>query len=104
MVGVCGSGGGRLLTRAALWFRVCGSQSRARQQAVIRFLNQPPYADSYSGDIHPRIGIGHVRVAAHIMVREWEVPEQGAVVVAKPVAEIVSNSPLLADAGHRFDF
>ena len=44
-----------------------------------------------------------MRVAADVMIGQRIMPEERAVVVAKPVVEIVTHAALLADTGERFE-
>src|SRR2546426_734437 len=48
--------------------------------------------------INSGLGCRHVRVAAQIMFGHRKMPDQRAVIAAKPISEIISHAALLAQA------
>ena len=43
-------------------------------------------------------------IAADVVIRQWIMPEQSAVVAAEPVAPVVARASLLREARRRFEF
>src|SRR4051812_44245806 len=50
--------------------------------------------------VDPRFWRRDVGIASQVMLRHGEVPNQRAVIAAKPVAIIIANSPMLAQTVH----
>src|SRR5437773_2901095 len=53
---------------------------------------------------HARFGRSKVRIATDVVIRQWIMPEQRAVVAAEPVPPVVARASLLGEARRRFEF